>query len=234
MEDVFVSWSGGKDSCWAAYLAGRSALNVRWLVNMVNEDGSRSWIHALRPELVEMQSRAVCIPLLQGRSSMDTYEADFRSTMLSLKRNGVSGGAFGDIDLEENREWVSCQCQEVGITPHFALWGQSQEAVLRGFVAAGFEAVVVVAEANRLGEKWLGRTLDAALLAELSRLNETRGLQLAGESGEYHTLVVDGPFFEQRIQITESEAVFRKGYWFLDAIRAELRRRRWVPPATCR
>ena len=170
-----------------------------------------------------MQSRALRIPLLQGRSSMDTYEADFRSTMSSLKKNGVTGGVFGDIDLEENREWVSRQCQEVGITPHFPLWGQSQEAVLRGFVTAGFKAVVVVAEADRLGKDWLGRTLDTALLAELFRLNETHGVQLSGEAGEYHTLVVDGPFFKRRIEVVASKPVSRKGYWFLDVIRAELR-----------
>ena len=225
MEKVFVSWSGGKDSCWAGYLAARSGLNVRYLVNMVNEDGSRSWIHALRPELVAMQSQATGIPLIQGHSSMDTYEADFRNTMVSLKQEGVTGGVFGDIDLEDNREWVSRQCREVGITPHFPLWGRSQETVLREFIAAGFEAIVVVAEADRLGKEWLGRKLDAGLLSELFRLEDAHGVRPSGEAGEYHTFVVDGPLFERRVEVVESKPVFRKGYWFLDMLRAELRAR---------
>ena len=108
------------------------------------------------------------------------------------------------------------------------IWGQSQEVVLREFIAAGFEAVVVVAEADRLGEKWLGRRLDSALLAELSRLNETHGVHPSGEAGEYHTVVVDGPLFKQRIDIVESDPVFRQGYWFLDVSRAELRPTRCV------
>jgi len=225
MEEVFVSWSGGKDSCWAGYLASRSGLNVRYLVNMVNEDGSRSWIHALRPELVAIQSQAAGIPLIQGHSSMDTYEVDFRNTMLSLKQEGVTGGVFGDIDLEDNRERVSRQCREAGITPYFPLWGQSQETVLREFIAAGFEAIVVVAEADRLGKEWLGRKLDTGLLSELFRLEEAHGVRLSGEAGEYHTFVVDGPLFERRIEVVESGSVFRKGYWFLDMLRAELKAR---------
>ena len=95
--------------------------------------------------------------------------------------------------------------------------------MLRAFIAAGFEAVVVVAEDDRLGREWLGRRLDSRLLAELSRISETHGVQPSGEAGEYRTLAVDGPVFEQRIEIVESEAVFRKGYWFLDVVEAELR-----------
>ncbi len=225
MERVFTSWSGGKDSCWACYLASRRGLQVCRLLNMANEDGSRSWIHAIRPELMALQAEAVAVPVFQGKSGMDTYETDFRETMRSLKQQGISGGVFGDIDLEDNRRWVTGHCRHEGITPHFPLWGQSQEEILREFVAAGFEAVVVVAEDERLGEEWLGRTIDSDFIAEVGRLKETSGLRPAGEAGEYHTFVIDGPIFKQRIEITGSQAVFRKGYWFLDILTAELRAR---------
>lgn len=45
MEKVFASWSGGKDSCFAAYRAAESGLEVTHLVTMLAEDGRRSGFH---------------------------------------------------------------------------------------------------------------------------------------------------------------------------------------------
>ena len=106
MQQVFTSWSGGKDSCFACYRAVTSGLKVSYLLNMLNEDGKRSWTHGLSTELLEMQSQAIGIPLVQKRSTMATYETDFMDVILALKKEGIRGGVFGDIDLEEHRERV--------------------------------------------------------------------------------------------------------------------------------
>lgn len=65
--------------------------------------------------------------------------------------------------------------------------------------------------------------MDLAALAELCELKKSHGVHPAGEAGEYHTLVIDGPTFQRRIEILDSEHVLRKDYWFLDISRAELR-----------
>ncbi len=223
MERVFVSWSGGKDCCLAGHRAATGGLDVACLLNMVDGDGSRGWVHALRVEVVQLQAEAMSMPLLQHRSTMDTYENDFHDALVSLKENEITGGVFGDIEYDSHREWVAAQCRRADLAPHLPLWGEAQEALLEEFVGAGFEAVVVAAEAERLGEDWLGRKLDPAALAELSELKESHGVHPGGEAGEYHTLVTDGPTFRRRIEILDSERVLRKGYWFLDIRRAELR-----------
>ena len=51
MTQVFISWSGGKDSCLAAYLATADGLEARYLANTVTEDGRRSRSHGLSSEL---------------------------------------------------------------------------------------------------------------------------------------------------------------------------------------
>ncbi len=222
MRQVFVSWSGGKDCCFACYKAAASGLKVRYLVNMITEDGKRSWTHGLLAELLEMQSQAIGIPLVQRRSTMATYEADFKDVVLPLKKEGIRGGVFGDIDLEEHREWVERICREVDVTPHLPLWGLSQEKILGDFIGLGFEAIIVVAKADLFGEEWLGRKVDLDFLAHLFELQQTRGISLSGEAGEYHTLVTDGPLFNQRLEIPEANKVLREGYWFLEILRGEL------------
>ena len=123
MPQVFTSWSGGKDSCFACYKAVQQGLKVRYLINMITEDGQRSWTHGLSSELLQMQAQAIGIPLVQRRSTMATYESDFGGVILALKEDGVRGGVFGDIDLEEHRQWVERLCQQVDITPYLPLWG---------------------------------------------------------------------------------------------------------------
>ena len=223
MHQVFTSWSGDKDSCLACYQAVNSRLKVRYLLNMVTEDGRRSWTHGQSVELLQSQSQAIGIPLIQRQTTMANYEAEFKDALLSLKQKGVTGGVFGDIDLEEHRHWIERICGEVALTPHLPLWGQAQEKILGSFITSGFEAVVVVTKADLFGEEWLGQKIDLDFLSYLSELRQRYGIQLCGEAGEYHTFVTDGPLFNQRIEILETNMVSREGYWFLEISKHSLR-----------
>lgn len=222
MHRVFTSWSGGKDSCFACYQATASGLEVGYLLNMITEDGKRSWTHGQSAQVLQTQSQAVGIPLVQRRTTMDNYEAEFKNVLLGIKQDGVTGGIFGDIDFEEHRQWINKVCQEVNITPHLPLWGESQEKILRDFIALGFEAVIVVTKADLLGEEWLGRKVDLDFLTHLDELKETMDITLCGEAGEYHTFVTDGPLFNHRIEILDANKVLREGHWFLEILRCEL------------
>jgi len=74
---------------------------------------------------------------------------------------------------------------------------------------------VVSAQADKFGKDFVGKEVDRELLSFL----KSKNICPCGENGEFHTLVVDGPFFKRRIQILESEPVLKKGfweYWFLD------------------
>jgi uncharacterized protein (TIGR00290 family) len=200
-----------------------NGLKVRYLLNMTTGDGRQSWTHVQPVELLQAQSQAIGIPLVQRQTTMANYETEFKNALLSLKQGGVTGGVFGDIDFEAHRQWINRICGEVDITPHLPLWGQAQERILSCFIASGFEAVVVVAKADLFDEEWLGRKIDLDFLSYLSELSQRYGIQLCGEAGEYHTFVTDGPLFDQRIEILETSTVLREGYWFLEISEHSLR-----------
>jgi diphthamide synthase (EF-2-diphthine--ammonia ligase) len=118
IHQVFTSWSLGKDSCLACYRATLDKLKVHSLLNMVTNDGRQSWTHEQSVELLQAQSQATGIPIIQHRTTMANYETEFKNALLSLKKEGITGGIFGDIDLEEHRLWIDRMCGEANIIPY--------------------------------------------------------------------------------------------------------------------
>ncbi len=211
---AIVSWSGGKDCALAAYRAVQAGMEIYGLLNMVRQDGRLSWSHGIEAGWLKLQSRAMGQRLLQIKTYSEDYEASFKEVLKALRQKGITEGVFGDIDFEEHRQWVSRVSAEAGLKAVLPLWGQSQRELLREFVAAGFEAVVIATQEDKLSEDWLGRRLDAGFIADLERLGQE--VTPCGEAGEYHTLVIDGPLFKQRLDIIRAEPVLRDGHWFLD------------------
>jgi uncharacterized protein (TIGR00290 family) len=223
MTQVFASWSGGKDSCFACHRAILEGLRVSHLLNMITEDGKRSCSHGLSAELIAAQSEAIGIPILQRKTAMGTYEQEFKGAIHQVRSVGVEGGIFGDIDFEEHREWVDRVCQETGVQAFLPLWGCDQMQILKEFITSGFEAIIVAVKAELCGEEWVGRGLDSAFITQVSDLKQRFNISICGEAGEYHTLVVDGPLFKKRIEILESSKMQRNGYYFLDISKYELK-----------
>ncbi len=220
MEQAFVSWSGGKDCCLAYHHAVINGLAIQFLVNMVNEDGKLSRSHGISAQWLQMQAQAIGIPLVQRRTTSTNYEAEFKSTISSLKKEGVSAGIFGDIDFEEHRQWIERVCADVGIKPYLPIWGENQKKIIKDFINLGFEAVVIATRADLLDKKWLGRKLDQDFVKDLAKLEN---ITPCGEAGEYHTLVINGPLFQKSIEIIEANKILRDGHWFLEIAECKLR-----------
>jgi len=220
MKKVFVSWSGGKDGCLALYRVLRAGMDVRYLANMVSEDGVRSRSHGIRAAVIKKQAEAMGIPIVQRPTADDAYEASFIEMLREFQREGIEEGVFGDIDFPPHREWVENVCRQAGLAARLPLWGEDQSKLLEEFVGAGFKAVVVVVKASLLGKDLLGGFVDKDFLALMQR---TKDVTPCGEAGEYHTLVVDGPIFKKRLEIVRSEVVTRGEHHFLEILETRLK-----------
>lgn len=220
MKKAFVSWSGGKDCCQAAYKAAQQGFELKWLLNMVNQEAGRSCSHGIPAKWVSLQADALGIPILQPATRGEDYEEVFTATLRQLKQEGITHGVFGDMDFEPHREWVERVCGAAGIIPVLPLWQGAQEQIALDFIKAGFVSVITTVRADLLGEEWLGRTFDEGFLREIEELN--RGITPCGEAGEFHTLVIDGPLFKKRLEIRFAEKVRRQDHLFLDIRSMEL------------
>lgn len=223
MPKVFASWSGGKDSCLAAYRARAAGMDIRCLANTVTGDGQRSCSHGIAAAVIREQAEALGLPIVQRRTTGETYEAEFIKMLRAFKDEGITGGVFGDIDFEPHREWIEKVCREAGITPHLLLWQEDQRRLLNEFIDLGFQTIVVAAKSEFFGEDVLGKTVDRAFLGYLEEISRVKPVTPCGEAGEYHTLVIDGPIFKKRLEILESRKVTRDGIHFLEILDTALK-----------
>jgi uncharacterized protein (TIGR00290 family) len=216
----FVSWSGGKDCCLAAWQASRQGIEIAYLLNMVSADKQHSCSHGIAAQWIRLQAEAMDIPLLQFPTTSDSYQNIFKGALQELCDNEVKTGVFGDIDFMPHREWIESVCQPSGVTPVLPLWGGDQQQIVSDFIDSGFQAVVISVRADLLDEEWLGRIVDRKFLQDLRDLN--KNITPCGEAGEFHTLVVDGPLFHKLMEIHDAVMVKRGEHWFLDIKQIDL------------
>lgn len=209
---VFCSWSGGKDSGLALHEAIGSGASPRLLVTMLTEDGTRSRSHGLHRSVLEAQADAIGLPIKFAAASWADYERAFTKLMTEAAAMGAVTGVFGDIDIEDHRRWVERVCGRAGASACLSLWQRDRARVVERLIEEGFKAVIVAVRDQVLPTSLLGRVIDEGVLSEIA----AAGADPAGEQGEYHSLVVDGPMFDRPLDIKLRERSLRDGVWFLD------------------
>lgn len=198
----------------ALHEAAQAGAVPRLLISMMVEGGERSRSHGLSRELLAAQAEAVGLPIEFGAASWSGYEAELlRVLEATMADGGADLGVFGDIDMEEHRQWVERVCGLVGAQACLPLWQRDRRELMDEVLNAGFEAVIVAVRDGVLPPDLLGRTIDADVVDEIERL----GSDAAGENGEYHSLVIDGPLFQRPLTIELGERSLRDGVWFTDA-----------------
>ncbi|MBU4305078.1 MAG: diphthine--ammonia ligase [Candidatus Omnitrophica bacterium] len=211
---AFVSWSSGKESCLSLFRTQKK-LQVEYLFNMAAEDGRHSRSHGIGSDLIQSQADALGLALIQRNSSWPDYEETFKKTLVGLKEEGVTAGVFGDIDVQAHRDWVEGVCGFAGIKAVLPLWQEQREPLVREFIDAGFRAVVVCVNSRYLGREWLGREIDDKFIADIKKTGTS---DIAGERGEYHTFVFDGPLFKKPLKFSAGEKRQDNEYCFLELV----------------
>jgi len=210
---VFVSWSGGKESSLACWKVIKRGFEVKYLLNMVSEDGRYSRSHGISLLLLKKQAEAMEIPIVQVKTTWKSYEENFKKAVLRLREEEIEAGVFGDIDLREHKDWIERVCRELKIKAILPLWEQEREKLLKEFIEAGFKAIVVAIDTNYLDKELLGERIDEEFIQELKRIKE---IDLCGERGEYHTFVYGGPIFKKPLEFITGKKILRDKRCFLE------------------
>lgn len=209
---TFLNWSGGKDAAIALYyLIKSNAFKVDCLLTTIDKNTLRISMQGIKVDLLKQQLKSLepqhsTIVEMPQQPSMQQYNSIMNYELKRLKSEGYTTAAYGDIFLDDIREYREQQLAQHGMQTVFPLWSLDTRKLLEKFIKLGFKAVVVAIRKDKLDESFLGRSLDEEFLADLpSKIDP------CGENGEYHTFCYDGPVFRHSVAF-EKEAIFQKTY----------------------
>lgn len=198
---VAVSWSGGMESNLALYKAQKEGHDIKYLVAFVTE----TWPSFCHPvTIMKLQSKSLGIPLIKLKVKQP-YEQGYREAVKKLVEMGMEGLITGDIYVVDDYHgpWMEKVTKGQNIELIMPLWEQNTTKVLDEEVLSGFKSVFTCLVKKCFTEEWLGRELNKTSVKDLKALAKETNMDPAGENGEYHTMVIDGPTYKQPIEITK-------------------------------
>lgn len=192
-------------------------MEVVGLLTTTNEAFGRVAMHGVREVLLEAQAEAAGLPLwkvpLPWPCSNEAYEARMAQVCAEATAQGIQAMAFGDLFLEDVRDYRVQKLAGTGLQPIFPIWNPDTASLARDMVAAGLKATLACVDPKALDVAFAGRDFDAALLAELPP-----SVDPCGERGEFHTFAWDGPMFRRPVPVRRGEVVERDGFVFADLV----------------
>lgn len=215
---VILGWSGGKDSALALHaLLADSRYEVVCLLTTLTEDFNRIAMHGVRRELLLRQADAIGLPLeevlIQHGAGNPEYEAAMLKSIGRFRDNGITTMAFGDLFLEDIRDYREKMLQQIDMECVFPIWERDTTELAEEFVAQGFRAKTCCIDTRKLPDSFCGRDLTREFFQDLPT-----GVDPCGENGEFHTFVCDAPEFREPIDITTGEQRRDEPFLFCDLI----------------
>ncbi len=219
MEAILLSWSGGKDSALALNdILMEKKYSVKFLFTTISAEYNRISMHGVRKELLEKQAESLGIPVhiirLLKNVNNDEYGNIMKREMLQFKSKNVIYIAFGDIFLEDVREYREANLASIGMKAVFPLWGKNSMELAKQFLDLGFKAIITSVDSKVLDKSFVGLRFDDNFLNSLPT-----NVDPCGENGEFHTFVFDGPFFQHPIRFNKGKVVYREErFYFIDLL----------------
>lgn len=210
-----LAWSGGKDSTLSYHRARQRGYPVSHLFTVYEGDSGRTRFHGVRRPLIEAQAASLGLEAVLESTHPGDFEEAFGRALDRLSDAGVGGVIFGNVHLEDVREWYESRVTDRGLEHVEPLWGDPPRRLLREFLSAGYRTLICSVNLEAGRPEWLGRELDGRLAAELESEPD---VDCCGERGEYHSFAWDGPLFDRPVAYRRGGEIEIQGHRLLDLL----------------
>ncbi len=207
-------FSGGKDSTYAMYKAMQDH-DIVCLITIKSENPDSYMFHTPNIDLAETQAEALNLPLLTAETK-GKKEAELKDLKEAIKQakdlfqiEGITTGALFS-DYQASR--IQKICDELNLECINPLWHMDQEQEMRDLIKDGFKFILIRIAALGLNKEWLGKEITKEDIDKLVKLKEKYKINIAGEGGEFESLVIDGPIFKKKLVIKDAETIMENEY----------------------
>jgi diphthine-ammonia ligase len=206
-----VLFSGGKDSTLALHLAAEKE-TVACLITLVSKNPESYMFHTPNIDITALQAEALGLPLVSVTTEGKKEEelADLEHAIAQAKAQfNLDGIVTGAVESVYQTSRVQRICHRLDLWSFNPLWKHDQQALLETLIKQHYKVIISGIFAYPLDEKWLGKQLDAPMIAQLVELQKQYGISPSGEGGEIETTVLDAPLFLKRVEVVDSAVAAR-------------------------
>ncbi len=203
-----VLFSGGKDSTLALHKAAEKE-EVACLITLRSKNPESYMFHTPNIDLTALQAEALDLPLLTKLTEGKKEEelADLKVAIAEAAAEfRIEGVVTGAVESVYQAERVQRVCNQLDLWCFNPLWKSDQRTLLEEVVEKSFKAIISGVFAYPLDASWLGKEIDAEVIARLVALQQQFGISPSGEGGEIETTILDAPLFKRKIQILDHSA----------------------------
>lgn len=214
-----ILFSGGKDSCMAAYLAKKANHELKCLISVFSENQESYMFHTPNIQLVKKQAKVMKLPIIIEKSKgekekeLKDLEKAIKTAKEKYKIDTIVTGALHS-DYQTSR--IQKICDKLKLKCFNPLWQKDEIKYLEELIKNKFKVIIVGVFAYPLNEKWLGRKIDSKFISEVQSLKEKYKIHPAGEGGEFETFVLNCPLFEKSLKIKNKKISGEGNSWKME------------------
>ncbi len=209
VKNAAVLWTGGKDCALAFFKAQKLGIKISHLVTFVPEVPD---FKAHNLNIIRRQIQAIGLPHLQMTVKAPMIES-YEDAITELKNQyNINLLITGDIDEIENHDnWIEERAKKTGVEVFNPLWKKEREGLINELLQNNFKIIFTLVKKSFFTKKWIGKQLDYTILDELKSLD----IDICGENGEYHSMVLHAPFFKKTIDNFSTTTIETDYYYYL-------------------
>jgi uncharacterized protein (TIGR00290 family) len=213
-------WTGGKDSALALYESQLAGYDVVKLITFAPV-GGKFLAHPLG--FMAYQAEALGLPHTVIEIK-EPFKKSYEDAIRALKeKENIEVLITGDIaEVDGLPNWIRECSQAASMDVSTPLWNLDRTTIANRLVSSGFEVIFSCVKKPWFTVDWVGKPLNADTFERLQKMHCETGLDLCGEQGEYHTLVLEGPPFKKRIQVMSYSAIQQDSLMTIDIRGVEL------------
>lgn len=198
-------FTGGKDSTYAMYLAQKQGHEITCLITIQSENPDSYMFHTPAIEVTELQAESMNMPHILGSTEGEKEKelVDLKELIIAAKSKFEFEGVItGALFSEYQSSRIQTICDSLNLKCINPLWHKKQEDEMQELLDKKFDIIFTSIAAEGLDKSWLNRIITQD---DLETLKGKVMVNVAGEGGEFESLVVDCPLFEKKIVIEEFE-----------------------------
>ena len=216
---IAVLFSGGKDSCYSAYLAKKKGYELVCLITVYSDNQESYMFHTPSVKKTKKQAEVMNLPLVIQKTKGEKEEElkDLKNAIsIAKEKYGINTLVTGALHSEYQASRIQKICDEIGIKCFNPLWHKNEIEYLEELVKNKFKIIITGVAAFPLDKTWLGKEINKEFIKDAKKLKEKYKIHPAGEGGEFETFVLDCPLFEEPLNAVGKKISGEKNSWRME------------------